>query len=224
MTDENDNFDLIDWINSGTVGKREVVIYNDPEIAVEFDRLDSARAKALNGAQDNPDDDALGAESPLAVIDAQIEALYERWEASKATWTVRALTDAEVREIHEAHPLPEAPAEPREPKNSPKGSAAWGEFRKAQAEYKKATETYLTEAVAIQDVRNLHTIAAAVLSVTTMAGGVEGITYEQAAALRAAPYGKVRTERLLGAISELSTSEVAIPAPKSQTPSRSTQG
>lgn len=217
-----DTFDLIDWINRGTVGERDVVIYNDPSLVAEYERLEARHAELLRDADDDPEA-TLADEHPAAAIEREMVELYERFEASKMTWTIRALTDAEVRAIHERLPLPDGPREPREPKGSPKASQAWAEYRRALAAYKADLERHLERVAEVQDDRNLHTIAAATMRVTTTAGTVDGVTYEQVRALREGPYGKVRVERLINAISDLTTKEAVIPAPKSRAPQPSTQ-
>jgi len=195
-------FDLDEWLSTGTLARRSVEIYNDPSLAAEFDELDR-RLKAVQ--VDDADPEAtMGTPSEATEILAAMDELHERWEASKATWVVRALTEDEVKAIIDEHPDPEIPpllAEKRE-----EGAAVSEERLEAGRVYMAAREAVVTE-------RNLAMIARAVVEVRVRAGVARGVTLEQVRRLRERPHGKLQATRLLEAVESATSGEVDVPRP-----------
>lgn len=201
---ETPTFDLLDWIERGTAARRTVVIYNDPALVAEYEELE----RQLRTAETGSGEHGLGESSPVQHIEAQMAALWERWEASKATWTVQALADDTIREIAAAHPLPDDPSAPADD---------------ADAETVAAYEAAIAARRAASDERNFAMIAAAVVSVETQRGTVTAVPVEAIRALRRRPHGAVQTEMLLRAVRAATAGDVEIPAPKSVRPSETDQ-
>lgn len=197
-------FDLDEWLSSGTLAKRAVEIYNDPALVAEYDilsqRLAAAQAADPAGAEETM------AGGPVAEIIEAMQRLHERWEASKATWTVRALTEDEVKAIVDSHPDPEIPEIIRGKKAV--GEVWTDEQRAAGAAHLDAREAVMTE-------RNLAMIALAVTEVRTPRGVAAGVTLEQVRRLRARPHGKTQTIRLVEAVESATAGEVEVPRPTS---------
>jgi hypothetical protein len=197
-----DDFDLDEWLSTGTLAKRAVEIYNDPALVAEYDIL-SQRLAAAQAA------DPAGAEETMAggpttdILYAMAE-LHAKWEASKATWTVRALTEDEIRAIVDAHPDPVIPEIIRAAK---KPGEVWNDEQiAAGAAHLEAREAVMTE-------RNIAMIALAVTEVRTAKGARRSVTVEQVRRLRARPHGKAQTNRLVQAVESATSGEVEVPRP-----------
>ena len=80
-----EEFDLDSWIDQASRPRREVTIYRDWALLVEYDRL---VAQAEDGAVD---DEAMGDAS----VQEQVADVLARMEASKLVVTVEALTNSE---------------------------------------------------------------------------------------------------------------------------------
>ena len=89
-----EEFDLDSWIDQASRPRREVTIYRDWALLVEYDRL---VAQAEDGAVD---DEAMGDAS----VQEQVADVLARMEASKLVVTVEALTNSERKELAEAAP------------------------------------------------------------------------------------------------------------------------
>lgn len=204
-----DDFDLMEWIESGTVARRKVTIYNNPALVEEYEALEAELAAAEKAIEESGGDAPMDSADPREGIVARMEALYERWEASKATWTVRALSREDVDACFEAVPAPKMPVPPMDKA----GQKAQDRFAEKVAEYTKAkAET--------DDERKLHMIAAAVVGVETPRGNVESVTVEQVRALRDRPHGQQWVDRLYAAVEAATEGDVQIPRPT--LPGRST--
>lgn len=208
------DFDILDWIETGTVGRREVTIYNDPALAAEMDRLQAEYEKAKRFASE--DEASMADVSRLAELEAEMEAVLARWEASKAVWTVQALALDVVRDLLEEFPDPKPPVKPREPKESPnpaKTAERRKEYEAEVAEYEKLQKPWLAELDKVRLERELRLISAAVVDVTTPKGSTSHVPVEVLRAMRAKPHGEARIKALSAAVNELTTGEVEIPAP-----------
>lgn len=208
-------FDLLDWVETGTVGRREVVIYNDPALAAEMDRLRVEHDKASEA----PDGErGVGEKSDVARIEAEMEAVYERWQASKAVWTVRALSQDEVQAVLDEIPSPKRPQPVKEDaRKSLETRAA------EQVEYEAAVEVWKNESRKVLDERNLHMISAAVESVVTPKGAASSVSVDVLRAIQKRPHGTVQLGRLIGALNELTSGEVVVEAPFSQSKRENTR-
>ena len=88
-----DEFDIDAWIDQASRPRREVTIYRDWALLVEYDRL-------VAQAEEAGDDEAMGEAS----AQEQIADVLARMEASKLVVTVEALTGSERKELAEAAP------------------------------------------------------------------------------------------------------------------------
>ena len=88
-----DEFDIDAWLDQASRPRREVTIYRDWALLVEYDRL-------VAQAEEAGDDEAMGEASTAE----QIADVLARMEASKLVLTVEALTGAERKELAEAAP------------------------------------------------------------------------------------------------------------------------
>lgn len=204
-------FDILEWIESGTVAQRSVVIYNDPAVAAEFEtlqrRLDVAEKVKASG------ESSMGDRDEVAEILGQMDALYARWQASKATWVVQALSDERIRELIEEHPVPSRP--------EPIAEDADDDAKQGHA---AAIKSWAEAFQVAQDERNLAFISAAIVRVETPKGNATSVSVEALRKMRKAPHGKARTEQLLAAVNAATQGDVEIPAPKSHEPSRTDRG
>ena len=88
-----DEFDIDAWLDQASRPRREVTIYRDWALLVEYDRL-------VAQAEEAGDDEAMGEAS----AQEQIADVLARMEASKLVVTVEALTGSERKELAEAAP------------------------------------------------------------------------------------------------------------------------
>lgn len=202
-TDDLGAFDLLDWIESGTVARRTVTIYNDPALASEYEALAARLAEAEAAESDDTERTMDEAPESVAIL-AQIEALWERWQASKSTWTVRALSGDEARAIVDRHPVPDAPAKPLD-------TAPAAE----KAAHAAAVKAWLRESDRVSAERNLEFIATAVVEVTTNRGTVHHVNVDTLRRMRSRPHGHHRIEQLVTAVNEATQGDVEIPRPTS---------
>jgi hypothetical protein len=211
LTEE--TFDLDEWLSTGTLARRAVPIYNDPALVAEYDVLAQQLTEAQGAVESQ--DATMGDAGAMAEIYQRMAELHARWQASKATWTVRAVDETELKAITDAHPDPEIPAFMLTPK---KPGAVWNEEQLAAgAKYREEREAALTE-------RNIAMIALAVVEVRTPRGVVRSVSVDQIRKLRARPHGKVQTQRLIDAIASATSGEVEVPRPTSPGRSDSDRG
>lgn len=93
-----EDFDLDSWIDQATRPRREVTIYRDWALLEEYDRL---AAQLAAGAA--IDDESMG-EAGDEGIRAQMQEVLDRMEASALTFTLQALTGAELKALAETAP------------------------------------------------------------------------------------------------------------------------
>lgn len=210
-----DTFDLMDWIESGTVARRQVTIHNNPALADEFTALEERLAEAEKAAKDAGGDGPMSEGDPREPILSAMEELWARWDASKAIWTVRALSQEDVEATFDAEtgiPSPKAPLPPPEKAGE-----------RARERYLTAMQDFgVAKATADRD-RRLHLIAAAVVSVETSRGIVERVTVDQLRALRDRPHGEQWVAKLYAAVEAATQGDVEVPRPTSPVRSTSTQ-
>lgn len=197
-----DDFNLDEWLSTGTLARRAVPIYNDPSLAAEFDVL-AQRLSELE-AMTKGEESSVGESAEITEVYEQMVAVHERWEASKATWTVRALTEDEVKAITDEHPDPEVP-EVLRAKRQP--GTVWDDVQRAEGQaFIAAREEAITE-------RNLAMIALAVVEVATSRGSTSTVTVEQVRRLQGRPHGKQQVTRLIEAVTSATTGDIEIPRP-----------
>lgn len=225
-TVESRAFSLDDWIESGTVAQRTVELHNDRAIPDRLAQLEKRRRIAAAVAEQTSE--AAVTDVPeVAEIDAEMEALYAEWEASKETWVVRALSTDEIRALQKAHPAPEGPAP-----LSKKATAA------AKTAHAQKSEAWTKEALRVRDEADLHYLTWALLRIETSKGTasaqgtpldvdgalnedfVPAATVDQLKALRSRPGRQNDVTKLLEAAVDATRADVEVPAPFSQRTSR----
>lgn len=228
-TEEHENitpeaFDLMAWIQSGTVATRQVTIYNNPALAAEYEALEAEMKAAEKAVEDAGGDAPMSAKEPREDIRARMDDLYARWEASKSVWTVRALSDDDIEATYAeigGVPSPKQPVPPL-PQAGKKALEDHGEkvTKWAKAVHKADRE------------RTLHIIAVAVTSVETAIGTADSATVEQVRSLRDRPHGPQwvglipsgRGQRITGklATAVMAATEADVEVPRPTSPERST--
>lgn len=199
---EPDIFD--DWLESGTVRQVEVEIQNDPAVVDEYEALQKRRDEVEKAPETI--ERAVGDPDPMAEFDAAEQALMERWEAGKSTWTLRALNVDETDAIIAANPLRDQPK--RLPDNAPEAAR-----KKRDAEI----AAWLKEAEAVELSRRIDMIAKSLVSIKTPKGSKSSITPEQLHAMYKKPYGSGRISKLFNeGVVPATQGEVQMPRPKSR--------
>jgi len=231
-----ENFDLMAWIASGTVATRSVDIFNRPDMIVEYEALEAEYTAAEKAAAQAGDDAPMSAVDPRPGIEARMEEWRERWDASKATWTVRALSHDEIEATFEAKdggiaspPQPVAPL--------PQAG------KKAQEDYSEKVTKWARAVHEADRERTLHLISAAITAVESTRGRLERdpghppiVTVEALRQLRDRPHGDTWvgmipsgkgqrvTGKLATAVMAATEGDVAVPRPTSPGRSTTTQG
>lgn len=216
------DFDLVDWLNTGTIARQHVTIYADQiagkrlaEIQDRLEQIDAATAPTSD--EDLADADRTLADDPAvleleaerAELLAEAEDLLPRLEASRAVWEVRALSQDEIEDATKAVETPKPPIQP---------PATASE--RQQERFRDRVVAYAEASTRVTAERRLHMLATAVVSVTTPRGTVEGVTVDALRSLRARPYGQGWLDRLWAAVEAATEEEVEVPRPTS--PGRST--
>jgi hypothetical protein len=199
-----DDFDILDWIETGTVAERSVIIYNDPALVGQFERLERDLKAAERAKESGTGEESVGDEDPVAAVLRQMKALAEQWEASKATWWVRGLAPEDIDAVVAQFPDPPAPEIPA------------GVPLAKRAELMRP---YLVEQKRIADERNLHHVAKAVIRVETARGTAHGISVDALRKMRARPHGPSRLSQLIEAVNEATNGDVEIAVPNSRSSS-----
>lgn len=189
---------LDDWIDTGTVARRTVTIYNDRALAAEYEALEAQ----LKDVQDEAEERSLDDEDPASEIMARMEELYTRWEASKAVWTVRALSRDEASEIVDRIPVPDGPGKLADTATAAEKSA-----------HNAALKSWLRQSQRAQDERNLEFISTAIISVETAKGTARHASVDTLRRMRSRPHGAHDIERLVAAVNEATQGEVEISRP-----------
>lgn len=220
-------FSLDEWIESGTVAQRTVELHNDRAIPDRLAVLEKRRNIAAKVAKETSEEIAVTDVPEVAQIDAEMEALWDLWEASKETWLVRALSAEEIKALRKAHPAPEMPRPIK--KNSPAA---------AKAEHEKKVAAWQEQAMVVRDEADLEYLTWALVSIETAKGTArahgepldeEGnrsedfrpaATVAQLKALRARAGRQNDIAVLLAAAVDATKSDVEVPAPFSRRTSR----
>jgi hypothetical protein len=227
-----DAFDLMAWIESGTVATRQVVIHNNPAMLAEAEALEAEYTAADKAAADTGGDAPMAAVDPRRDIDRRMKAWQKRWDGSRSTWTVRALAFDDIEATFDADkggvPTPKRPTPP------PAQAGA-----KAQEKFGERVTAWARAVTEADRERTLHIIAAAVTAIESPKGRLERepghdpiVTVEALRALRDRPHGeqwvgvipstqgKATTGRLAQAVMEATEGDVEVPRPT--LPGRST--
>lgn len=200
------------WLATGTVATRTTTLNSDHSLAAEYTALEAKLAQAEERAKRNPDA-PMDDEDTVPLIIEQMEDLYRRWEAAKATWTVRALSLDEVEATFVAVPAPTLPHQPPE-----KAGA------KARERFARAAERFVKENKEADRERKLYKLAIAVTHASTPVGDLDGVTVEQLRTMRDRPHGEYQIETLYTALLEAQDAELPIERPTSPGSSTSVPG
>lgn len=210
------DFDILDWIESGTIARREVTIYNDPLLVEEYEAITARLTEAgwvepdtASRSRDDDRSEATLGDTNTDQIDellAQRDDIAARWEQSKAVWTVRAVSQDEVEASFDVVPVPKQPLPPKQFDNAPDA------VREAFLEKARAAQTAAAQAE--QD-RKLAVLATAVLSIVTAKGTATGVTFDALKTLRSRPHGKQWIDRLYAAVNAATSTDTELPRPTS---------
>jgi len=227
-----ENFDLMSWIASGTVATRTVAIHNNPALAADAEALEAEYVAAEKAVADMGDDRPVSWKDPRPAIEKRMAELHDRWEASKATWTVRALSHDEIEGAFDAVPSPKQPVAPL-----PQAG------KKAAEDHAEKMTEWARKVHEADRERTLHLIVAAVVKVETVQGCIERepgdppiLTVDAIRALRDRPHGdqwvghipstkgQRITGKLAGAVMGATEGDVSVPRPTSPGRSTTTRG
>ncbi|GAA1992925.1 hypothetical protein GCM10009718_33310 [Isoptericola halotolerans] len=212
-----EDFDLLAFVETGTIATREVVIYTDHEAARRCQEIEAALdALDDDGPDDRKQDAPLGAESDetrRAELEAEAEQWLERLQASKMTWTVRALSNDEIKASFDVVAAPKMPVPPKE-----------GVAQAIKDRWHERVEEYGRKKAEADEDRNLVLVANAVVGIETPAGSTGSVTVEQLKALRSKPHGQQWIDRLYTAVDAATSDEVEPPVPTSPGRSTSSRG
>ena len=203
---------LDEWIDGATVAKRSVPIYGNPGLYAEYEDLERKLSAAK--LQSDADDESLG-DAGVQEVEQQMRDLLERFRASKATWTVRALADEDLKAIRAAV---DWPTEPKKPDESDPEKA-----NMLQAAYDAALKEYEEQMAKLGDQVNLEILAKAVCSIEFADGRhSDGVTVEQLQRLRQ-KLGERQLLTLIQISQRVTYEEPKVPAPFSPATTRDGQ-
>ncbi len=205
-----DAFDFLEWLESGTIARRQVVIFNDHQAFEAFVKVDERLAELGHDDRAETDqgkakDAPLGGDPNQVEIDALLDeraALLARMDASKATWTVRAISQPEVESTFEVVPVPKRPMPPKD--SAPQA---------VQDKFQERAQAWFLAQARAEDDRKLATLAIAVVGVETARGSVDSVSFDQLKAMRSRPHGAQWIERLREAVDAATSEDVAPPVP-----------
>lgn len=201
-----------EWLESGTIKRREVPLYADAAIMDEMVALD-ARIQQVE-AQEKRDrengDRSFADKSLLEDLQAEAEALWERYEASKSVWHVRATTPAERDEALNLFPSEDAPLMPH--RSAPMAvKKAW----------EKARDEWKPRAAKAEMERRLLLLSKAVEKVEIGGNTITSVSVDDLRAMLNGAYGTERIDMLWRAVDEASKQGEA-PVPFSHRASETT--
>lgn len=225
MPEDAADFDLMAWLESGTIGRTTVVTYNDVAAGKRLSQIDARlneldytddREAHKDGAAPFPKDEPLSAatdvDEEVEQLLAEAGALLERQAASKMIWHLRAVSAEEIDAAHDKYEVPRPPTDPG-PNASQQQREKFG--TKALA-YGRARTEY------DRNVR-LEIIATAAEHVETPAGSQE-VTVALLKRLRGRPHGQEWLDRLYKAADDATKDDAELPRPTSPGSSTSTRG
>lgn len=215
--DFGDVFD--DWIGGATLAKKSVDIYGRPDLYAEFEKLDR-QLKAELAVRGDDDEPAMD-DSVVSDLEQQLVDLYEKWEASKSTWTVRAMPRDAGKAIAREHPDQTA-VEPL-PEDADETAVAAHQSAVDAFEAQSDARNY---AILEQVITRIEFSEGRVIEAVIADDGHTmvrpAITTKQLATMRAR-LGDWQYIKLIQASKLAASTEPVIPAPFSRTSSRSDQ-
>jgi len=201
-----EDFNLLDWIKTGTIAKREVTIYIDHDAATEYADVLKEIAKI------DPDDLDIDGDVPLGHADPavlRLEELRDRQAIledalrdARMVWTVRAVSRDEIDAVFEAVPAPRPPLPAKENLNAA-----------AQEKFLARVEGYNKAKAKCDEERQLRLLAVSVMSIETRKGIKDSVSLDELKALRGRPHGQQWITLLTQAMDAATGAEAAPPVP-----------
>lgn len=188
------------WLEHGTVAQRSVPIYGRPDLFAKYEDLE--RQRKIAEEIEEAGEKAMG-DPGTEAIDTQLRALYDQWQASKATWYIRALSSDEIDDVRDSIAFPTEP-----------GSKATDEEKRA---YEKAEEEANSKA-------NLEMISRALVKIENPKGDTvkDSITSGELTVMRS-KLGDQQIMRLVAAAMVAMSEDVELPVPFSRNSSEDDQ-
>lgn len=215
---EPDIFD--EWLATGTLRRLSVTLYADQAAADELDAIAAEFEEANKAAKRR----TLDEKNPMADLKARWDAAHERWEASRATFTVVRLEEPIREQLAAEFAEPPAPRSP-----------GTGATEKRKEQWGRDVEAWKAEAMQITADREHAALAYAIESVETGAGKAErtltpegrvekpAVGPERLRAMFSKPYGPQWHLALVGLLNEVSAMRGEPERPFSLGPSGSDQ-
>lgn len=192
------DFDFDVWLQSGTITHQVVPIYMDQEAVEELEAI-GAEIEALATEDSGPEvltDTAIPED-----IEKRWLAAMERYEASRTDFTLSPIDRDTIRDVWEIFPNPEPPANPSAAKwpigkNAPDRQRIIDQRIAAEKSYQERKREWALEVDRLEAERVVSLLAASITKVATPTATADGLTVAQLRALRDAPYGVPRLNRL----------------------------
>lgn len=205
------DFDLLDYIKSGTIAKREVALYADERAGEELVAL-IAQLKDLGWSEEGQDEkatrpkdgplDATSDETDIADLLEKARSAQERLDSSKSVWTVQAISPEVADAALESIKDPKAPIPPKEGAAERVKEA----YQDRYVEYRKGCD------VAERD-RRLVLLSEAIISVETPNGTSSGVSIDHLKALRQRAGGQKWIDKLWSGLNEAQSEDPDVPRP-----------
>lgn len=206
---ENTAFDFDEWLETGTVAQRTVILQNDRALPDRIANLQRQQRIAQDVLERQGGEAAVTDQDHLAEIERALDEEYEKWEASKEVWVVRALSDDELKSLRERHPVPDMPEV--------------ADADNLTAEEDTAIQEWAKACKVIREAADLDYLALAFVSLTTAKGTITSITPSQLSALAGRPGRQKDLTTLLTEAVAAVQEDVELPAPFSRATSKDDQ-
>ncbi|MFW7414760.1 hypothetical protein [Demequina sp. SO4-18] len=209
-TDGDDLFD--DLITTGTVRRKTEHIYFDQAAIEEMASI----AAEVDDLPDGPE--TINQTSRLKDIEKRWNAAQERYEESKVTFTLIPVDRDTTREIWTELPNPPAPPNPAKDRwpigqNAPDRERIQKQRDLAEATFQERAKEWRKDVDAQESKRVVRFLAASIEKVVAAKGERPGMTEEQLDAIRSAPYGVERINKLWKAFEDVQQSKGEISRP-----------
>jgi len=216
-TESTDNTpDMFDeLLSTGTVRRETVDLYFDQAAVAEMDAI-AAEVEALP-----PGPETINQTSRLKEIEARWDAASERYAASKVTFTLVPVDRDTTRAIWEESPNPPAPENPAKSRwpigqNAPDRERIVKQREVAESAWHERMKEWRKEVDTQESKRLLRFLSTAIEKVASAKGERPGMTEDQIEAIRSAPYGVERINRLWAAFQKVAESKGEIERPFSR--------
>lgn len=202
-------FDFDEWLETGTVAQRTVILQNDRALPDRIANLQRQYRIAQDVLERQGGETSVTDQNNLAEIERALDEEYAKWEESKEVWVVRALSEDELKSLREKHPVPDMPEV--------------ADSDNLTDEEDAAIQAWAKECKAIREAADLDYLATAFVSLTTSKGTITSITPEQLAALASRPGRQKDITTLLTEAVAAVQEDVELPAPFSRATSKDDQ-